>query len=58
MNQMMLDQLDPSVDRNSDFDVRVLVLGGKVLASMRRDVIKGDFQVKLFTEAEKLKCLN
>jgi hypothetical protein len=28
----------------TEFDVRVLVLGGKVLASMRRDVIKGDFR--------------
>lgn len=28
----------------TDFDVRVLVLGGKVIASMRRDVIKGDFR--------------
>jgi RimK family alpha-L-glutamate ligase len=28
----------------SDFDVRVLVLGGKIQAAMRRDVIKGDFR--------------
>jgi len=28
----------------TEFDVRVLVLGGKILASMRRDVIKGDFR--------------
>ena len=28
----------------SDYDVRVLVLGGKILAAMRRDVIEGDFR--------------
>jgi ribosomal protein S6--L-glutamate ligase len=28
----------------SEFDVRVLVLGGKVIATMRRDVIEGDFR--------------
>ncbi len=28
----------------TEFDVRVLVLGGKVLAAMKRDVIKGDFR--------------
>lgn len=28
----------------SDFDVRVLVLGGKIQAAMRREVIKGDFR--------------
>lgn len=28
----------------TDFDVRVLVLGGKVQAAMRRDVIEGDFR--------------
>ena len=28
----------------ADHDVRVLVLGNKVLASMRRDVLKGDFR--------------
>ena len=51
----------------TDFDVRVLVLGGKVLASMRRDVIKGDFRsnfsrggkVKMFklTEQEIEDCI-
>jgi len=28
----------------ADFDVRVLVLGGKIQAAMRREVIKGDFR--------------
>jgi len=28
----------------TEFDVRVLVLGGKVLAAMKRDVIEGDFR--------------
>jgi len=28
----------------TEFDVRVLVLGGKIIASMRRDVIEGDFR--------------
>jgi ribosomal protein S6--L-glutamate ligase len=28
----------------TDFDVRVLVLGGKIIASMERDVIEGDFR--------------
>ena len=28
----------------TDYDVRVLVLGGKVLATMKRPVIKGDFR--------------
>jgi len=28
----------------TEFDVRVLVLGGKVIATMRRDVIEGDFR--------------
>ncbi len=51
----------------TDFDIRVLVLGGKVLASMQRDVIKKDFRsnfsrggkVKEFklTEMEVEQCL-
>ena len=51
----------------TDFDIRVLVLGGKVLASMQRDVIKKDFRsnfsrggkVKEFklTEMEIEQCL-
>ena len=51
----------------TEYDVRVLVLGGKVLASMRRDVIKGDFRsnfsrggkVKMFklTEQEVEDCI-
>ena len=28
----------------TDFDVRVLVLGGKVIGTMRRDVVEGDFR--------------
>ena len=28
----------------TDFDVRVLILGGKVIATMQRDVIEGDFR--------------
>ncbi len=28
----------------SDFDVRALVLNGKILTAMRRDVLKGDFR--------------
>ena len=38
----------------TDFDVRVLVLGGKVFASMRRDVIKGDFRSN-FSQGGKVK---
>ena len=30
--------------KKTDFDVRVLVLGGKIIASMERDVIEGDFR--------------
>tara|TARA_Y100000992_G_scaffold299533_1_gene266481 strand:+ start:37 stop:1449 length:1413 start_codon:yes stop_codon:yes gene_type:complete len=51
----------------TDYDIRVLVLGGKVLAAMRRDVIKGDFRsnfsrggkVKMFklTELEIEDCI-
>ena len=51
----------------TDGDIRVLVLGGKVLASMKREVIKGDFRsnfsqggkVKLFklTETEIEDCV-
>ena len=51
----------------TDFDIRVLVLGGKILASMRRDVVKKDFRsnfsrgsnVKEFklTEMEIEQCL-
>jgi len=52
----------------SDHDVRVLVLGDKIFASMRRDVLKGDFrsnaslgakvkEYKLSKEEKKL-CLN
>jgi len=50
-----------------DGDIRVLVLGGKVLASMKREVIKGDFRsnfsqggkVKMFklTEYEIEQCI-
>jgi len=50
-----------------DGDIRVLVLGGKVLASMKREVIKGDFRsnfsqggkVKMFklTELEIEQCI-
>ena len=41
----------------TDYDVRVLVLGGKVLASMKRPVIEGDFRsnVSQGSEPEKLK---
>jgi len=52
----------------SDHDVRVLVLGDKVFASMRRDVLKGDFRsnaslgakVKEYklSEEEKKLCIN
>ena len=52
----------------SDHDVRVLVLGDKVFASMRRDVLKGDFRsnaslgakVKEYklSEEEKQLCIN
>lgn len=28
----------------TEFDVRVLILGGKVIATMRRDVVEGDFR--------------
>jgi len=52
----------------SDHDVRVLVLGDKIFASMRRDVLKGDFRsnaslgakVKEYklSEEEKQLCIN
>ena len=52
----------------SDHDVRVLVLGDKIFASMRRDVLKGDFRsnaslgakVKEYklSEEEKKLCIN
>ena len=38
----------------TEYDVRVLVLGGKVFASMRRDVIKGDFRSN-FSQGGKVK---
>jgi len=38
----------------TEFDIRVLVLGGKVFASMRRDVIKGDFRSN-FSQGGKVK---
>jgi len=51
----------------TDGDIRVLVLGGKILASMKREVIKGDFRsnfsqggkVKMFklTELEIEQCI-
>ena len=41
----------------TDYDVRVLVLGGKVLASMKRPVIEGDFRsnVSQGSEPQKIK---
>jgi ribosomal protein S6--L-glutamate ligase len=41
----------------TDYDVRVLVLGGKVLASMKRPVIEGDFRsnVSQGSEPKKIK---
>ena len=30
--------------KKTDFDIRVLVLGGKVVATMQRDVLEGDFR--------------
>ena len=30
--------------KKTDFDVRVLVLGGKIIATMQRDVLEGDFR--------------
>lgn len=41
----------------TDYDVRVLVLGGKVLATMKRPVIEGDFRsnVSLGSKPEKIK---
>ena len=51
----------------TDFDVRVIVLGGKVIATMQREVVKGDFRsnysqgakVKTYplTELETEECL-
>ena len=41
----------------TDFDVRVLVLEGTILASMRRDVIKGDFRSN-FSRGGKVKTFN
>ena len=39
----------------NDYDVRVLVLGGKVLANMKRPVIKGDFRSNVSQGSEPVK---
>lgn len=36
----------------TEFDVRVLVLGGKIIATMRRDVLEGDFRSNYSQGAE------
>jgi len=41
----------------TDFDVRVLVLGGKVIATMQRDVIEGDFRSNV-SQGAKVKKYN
>ena len=51
----------------TDYDVRVLILGGKVLANMKRPVIEGDFRSNVsqgskpekieLTELEITECL-
>jgi len=38
----------------TDFDVRVIVLGGKVIATMRREVVDGDFRSN-FSQGSKVK---
>ena len=38
----------------TDFDVRVLVLGGKIIATMQRDVLEGDFRSN-FSQGAKVK---
>ena len=41
----------------TDFDVRVLVLGGKVIATMQRDVVEGDFRSNV-SQGAKVKKYN
>jgi ribosomal protein S6--L-glutamate ligase len=38
----------------TDFDVRVLVLGGKIIATMQRDVLEGDFRSN-YSQGAKIK---
>ncbi len=41
----------------TDYDVRVLVLGGKIIASMQRDVVDGDFRSN-YSQGGKVKSYN
>jgi ribosomal protein S6--L-glutamate ligase len=41
----------------TDFDVRVLVLGGKIIATMQRDVLEGDFRSN-YSQGAKVKTYN
>ncbi len=43
--------------KKTDFDVRVLVLGGKIIATMQRDVLEGDFRSN-YTQGAKVKTYN
>ena len=38
--------------KKTEYDVRVIVLGGKVIAAMQRDVVKGDFRSNVSQGAE------
>ena len=41
----------------TDFDVRVIVLGGKVIATMQRQVVEGDFRSN-YSQGAKVKKYN
>ena len=41
----------------TEFDVRVLVLGGKIIATMQRDVLEGDFRSN-YSQGAKVKTYN
>ena len=43
--------------KKTDFDVRVLVLGGKIIATMQRDVLEGDFRSN-YSQGAKVKTYN
>ena len=43
--------------KKTDFDVRVLVLGGKIIATMKRDVLEGDFRSN-YSQGAKVETYN
>ena len=43
--------------KKTDFDIRVLVLGGKIIATMQRDVLEGDFRSN-YSQGAKVKTYN